>query len=371
MRFIHLSDLHIGKKLCEISMVDEQRGIFSSILDFIPKNRIDAVIIAGDIYDKSVPPVDAVLLFDEFLQALSELEVPVLMISGNHDSAERLSFGAGIMKRSRIFIGTSVEGALTPVTMNDEYGPVNFYLLPFLRPSDVNNAFSQSLSGFTEAVGYMIESMGIDLSQRNVILSHQYVAGASLSESETIIGGTECVDRSVYEVFDYTALGHLHTPQNVGSDTIRYCGTPLKYSLSEVKQPKSITIVELGKKGNVSVSTSPLTPLHDMKKLRGTFNELIAPGRTDDSYIYAELTDENDVPFAAAGLRSLYPNLVSISYSPRGESEAADYRALWDRQEEKNPSEIFEDLFRQQHGDNEMTPMQLSLLREAIDKVWR
>jgi len=370
MKLLHLSDLHLGIKICEMSMIQEQRYIFEQIFEYLHHHPVDAVLLSGDIYDKSIPPVEAVLLFDEILQRLTEMEISVIMISGNHDSADRLSFGAGIMKKNRIWIGTKVEDAVYPVTLHDEYGAVNFYLLPFLRPVDVNNAFGQSLNSYTAAVDYMIRQMKPDTAQRNIILSHQFVAGAGVSDSEITVGGTESVEKTVYDPFDYVALGHLHTPQNVGSDKIRYCGTPLKYSLSEIRHQKSMSLITLMEKGHITIDKIPLIPLHDMKKLTGTFQELTNVVLGSEDYIYVELTDEQDIPYAAQGLRQIYPNLISVSYKRKGTRLQTESDGVSTVTEEKTPREIFEDLFSQQHPETELTDLQRSMLTEMIDKVW-
>lgn len=370
MKMLHLSDLHLGLKICEMPMIDEQRYIFGQIFDCIKNDPVDAVIIAGDIYDKSIPPVDAVLLFDEVIDTLSEMGLPVFIISGNHDSADRLSFGSGILKKNNVFIGTDIRDSTKPVTLRDKFGNVNFYLLPFLRPVDVNNAYEQSFTNYTSAIEYMVGLMNIDPTERNIIISHQFVSGASVCDSETIVGGTECVDKKVYEPFDYAALGHIHSPQQIGSETIRYCGTPLKYSLSEAKHKKSMTVVTLNEKGNITIETPVLTPLHDMRKIKGTFSELTSAEPSDD-YIYAELTNNSDVQFAAAGLRAVYKNLVSVSYTAHSSSSAEELLSAQNTEEERSPEEIFTDLYKMQNGGRELSPVQQNIIREIIEKIWR
>lgn len=369
MRFLHLSDLHLGKRINEISLLEDQRYILGQITEYIRKNRLDAVVIAGDIYDKSVPSSEAMSIYSGFVEELSDMKVPVLIISGNHDSAERLSYFGDLMKKHGIYLGTDISSSLRPVTLTDEYGEVDFYLLPFLRPSDVNNALETECGTYTEAVAEVIKRMRPDESKRNVMVSHQYVAGASVCDSEILVGGIECIDVSVYEAFDYTALGHLHTPQNVGSDRIRYCGTPLKYSLSEAVSSKSMTVVTLGAKGDVSVETVPLIPLRDMRRIRGSFDELMKGVPTDD-YIYAELTDENDVPFAGTELRTVYKNFISATYTRFGSYGYFEGSADFAPSEEKTPQQIFTEFFRSQHGNKDMSDVQLEILRQAIEKAW-
>lgn len=370
MKFIHLSDLHIGKKINEISMLEDQKYILEQIADYIRKNKPDAVVIAGDVYDKSVPSSEAMNVYSSFVEQLSDMAVPVLVISGNHDSAERLSYFGDIMKKHGIFLGTDAASAVEPVTLRDEYGEVNFYLLPFIRPSDVNNAFETSCGSYTEAVAEVIKRMNIDTGKRNVIVSHQYTAGASVCDSEILVGGIESVDASVYKDFDYTALGHLHTPQDVGSKNIRYCGTPLKYSLSEVGVSKSVTVVTLKEKGVVDVDTVPLMPLRDMRKIKGLFQDLMKGEPTDD-YIYVELTDESDVPFAGTELRTIYRNFISASYTRFSSYGYFAGSAEFSSPDEKTPQEIFTELFKTQHNDKEMSEIQLKILQKTIERIWR
>ena len=227
MKFIHLSDLHIGKKVNDHSMIDEQRYILDRILNGIKEEKPDAVLISGDVYDKTTPPLEAVLLLDNFLNNLAIDGLTVILISGNHDSAERLSFGAERMKKSGLYIKSIFDGNFTPVTLTDEYGEVNFYSIPFIRISHVNHVFGTEIKDYSEAFAFAVEQMKLDTSKRNVLLSHQYVAGASFSESESAVGGIDCISKDVYAPFDYTALGHIHKAQNIGRERLRYCGTPL------------------------------------------------------------------------------------------------------------------------------------------------
>lgn len=369
MKLLHLSDLHLGKKICEMPMIEEQRYIFEQIFSITAEEKIDVVIIAGDVYDKSIPSVEAVGLFDSIVDRFHEMGIPMLIISGNHDSAQRISFGSEILKKQGIYFGTEISHSVEPVVLSDDYGKVNFYLLPFLRPIEVNHIFDKSFENYTDAIAYMIEKMSPDFTQRNVIVSHQFVSGAALSESETMVGGTECVDGSVYNVFDYAALGHIHSPQHIKNKNIRYCGTPLKYSLSEVNTVRSVTIVELREKNDIQIRTVPLVPEHDMRKIKGNYDELVSVENTSDDYIYAELTDDHDIPFAAAGLRNVYRNLISVSYQRMEAYRITDISTDNNLKEEKTPEEIFTDLYRAQHGDLELDEIKLELLKKALENM--
>ena len=379
MKFIHLADLHIGKRVNEFSMIDDQRYILEQITEKVKEDKPEAVLIAGDVYDKPLPPAEAVKLFDDFISALADTGTDVMVISGNHDSAERLSFGSRIMDKRGIHFVGGYDGETHKVTLKDEYGCVNFYMLPFIKPVHVRSAFpddeeAQNLSTFTEAVDFAIRKMDVDTSERNVLIAHQFVTGGERSESEEIsVGGLDNVDIEVFSTFDYTALGHLHGPQNIGNETIRYSGSPLKYSFSEVCQNKSITEVKLGKKGGKSVVESfELEPMHDMKELKGSFykltnNDYFKDIKTDD-YIRIILTDEEDVIGALQSLRAIYPNIMRLDYDnerTRSTMILPDTGA----NDLRTPLEIFESFYESQNGKT-MDDEQTEIVSELIGKVW-
>ena len=375
MRFIHLSDLHLGKRFGERSLIEDQRYIlFEGILPVVRREAPDGVIIAGDVYDKSIPSEEAVGLLDDFLFALSSEGLPVFLISGNHDSAARIAFGGRLLEASRIHISQAYSGPVTPVVLNDGFGEVNVWLLPFIKPYDVRpTREGEDIRTYNDAVRAAVEDMKVDTSKRNVLVAHQFVTGALTSESEEIsVGGVDNVDRSVFAPFDYVALGHLHRPQYCSRETIRYCGTPLKYSFSERNDEKSVTVVDLSGKGSVSVRTVPLVPLHDLRQVRGTFRELTAvipSGKEREDYVRAVLTDETDVPDAVYDLRKIYPNLIRLDYdnTRTRTSERIINRSLMD---EKTPLELFGELFRQQNG-TELSNEQSEYLSALIEDIWR
>ena len=310
MKLIHLSDLHLGKRVNEFSMLEDQRYILSEILHLVDQEQPDGVLIAGDVYDKSVPSGEAVTLLDDFLVALSRRNLQVFLISGNHDSPERLAFGGRLMAGSGIHVAPVYQGRVDPIPLEDQYGPVNIYLLPFLKPTQVRRWFpDREIATYTDALAAAVEAMGVDTTGRNVLVAHQFVTGATRCDSEDIsVGGTDNVDASVFAPFDYVALGHIHGPQRVGRDTVRYCGTPLKYSFSEARQQKSLTLVELGDKGDISIRTLPLTPLHDLVELRGSYEELTLRSFYEHTsyrqdYVHITLTDEEDIPDAVGNWR--------------------------------------------------------------------
>jgi len=278
MKLIHLSDLHIGKRVNEVSMLQEQEYILNRILEAIAEEQPEAVLISGDVYDKSVPSAEAVTLFDDFLCRLAQQQRQVFIISGNHDSSERLAFGGRLLAGRGIHLSPVYDGSIAPITLTDGHGDVHFWLLPFLKPAHVKRFYPEAgIESYTDACRVAIENMNMDAKQRNVLLVHQFVTGSATCDSEEIsVGGTDNVDASIFADFDYVALGHIHGPQNIGSEKIRYCGTPLKYSFSESTHQKSITVVELGEKGTFALRTIPLTPLHDMREIRGSYDEVTA-----------------------------------------------------------------------------------------------
>ena len=372
MKLIHLSDLHIGKRVNEVSMIDDQAYILAQILRIIDDEQADAVLIAGDVYDKSVPSAEAVTLFDDFLCRLARRKLPVLMISGNHDSPERLAFGNRLMDACGIHISPVYDGTVRCVTLQDTYGAVNFYLLPFIKPAHVKRYYPQAqIENYTDACRAAIAQMHIDPAQRNVLLTHQFVTGASTCESEEInVGGSDNVDAAVFQDFDYVALGHLHGPQNIGSNRIRYCGTPLKYSFSEEAHHKSVTVVELGAKGQLALHLQPLQPKHDLRSIRGSFaevtNKSVYAGITND-YIHVILTDEEDIPDAMGRLRLIYPNIMKLSYDNTRTRATQLIDGAKDVQR-KSPLELFCELYEKQNNQP-MSDEQRRFAQQLIESV--
>ena len=376
MKLIHLSDLHLGKRVNEVSMIEDQEYILHQIIRIIKDENADAVLLSGDIYDKSVPSAEAVTLFDAFLSRLAQLKVQVFAISGNHDSPERLAFGNRLMEGAGIHMSPVYSGEVAPIVLSDSYGDVNFWLLPFIKPAHVKRFYpDNTIESYTDAVRVAIEKMGIDTTQRNVLLTHQFVTGASVDpegSEEISVGGSENVDASVFEGFDYVALGHIHGPQNIGSNKIRYCGTLLKYSFSEVNHYKSVTVVELGAKGELELHTTPLTPRHDMRIVRGSFEEVtdkaFYEGTATDDYLQVTLTDEEDVPEAIGKLRVIYPNIMKLTY----DNTRTRTNQLIDGAEDverKSPLQLFGELYEQQNNQP-MSEQQADFTRNLIEAIW-
>lgn len=374
MKLIHLSDLHIGKRVNEVSMAEDQEYILLQILKIIDEESPDAVLIAGDVYDKSVPSAEAMTLFDDFLFRLAKRQIPVLIISGNHDSPERLAFAGRLLEGCGIHISPVYDGKISPVTLTDQLGEVDFWLLPFLKPAHVKRFYpDEGIESYTDACRVAIEKMAPNPQRRNVLLTHQFVTGAAACESEEIsIGGSDNVDASVFDIFDYVALGHIHGPQNIGSNRIRYCGTPLKYSFSESAHHKSVTVVNLGQKGELNLQLRPLTPKHDLRQIRGTFAQLTDKafyrGTVTDDYLHILLTDEEDIPEAVGRLRLIYPNLMKLSYD-NARTRTNQIVGSAEDVRRKSPLQLFEELYLRQNNQP-LSPAQRSFMEELMESIW-
>lgn len=375
---MHLADLHLGKRVNGFSMMEDQEYILNRILEIMEEEQPDGLLIAGDVYDKTIPPAEAVRRMDDFLTAVAAKHVPVFLISGNHDSAERVAFGHQLMQGSGIWISPVYDGTIRHHTLEDRWGEVNIYLIPFLRPSVVRSFFPDvEIEDYTDALRTIIEDLQVDTSRRNVVLAHQFVTAAGAlpetCDSEQLsVGGLDRVDGSVFSPFDYTALGHLHGPQRVGSETIRYAGSPLKYSFSELHQKKSVTVAELREKGETEIRQIPLQPRREMIELRGTFEEILAEarqkGEPQTDYYHMILTDETDVVDALSRLREYYPNIMLLDYDNRRTRSQKEVEQL-DRVEERTPGELFAALYEQQNGQ-EMDSDRKEYMDGLIREIW-
>lgn len=374
MKFLHLSDLHLGKRLNEFSLLEDQAFILTQILRITDDEQPNGVLIAGDVYDKAAPSAEAVALFDDFLAQLAARAVSVFVISGNHDSPERIAFGAQLVRRSKVYLSPVYDGQIRPVTLEDEHGPVDVFLLPFLKPMHVRRWFPEAeIESYTDAIACAVAHMPIDPTRRNVLVTHQFVTGAVRCESEELtIGGSDNVDAAVFVPFDYVALGHIHSPQNVHDSRVRYCGTPLKYSFSEARQQKSVTVAELAEKGTLTVRTVPLQPQRDLVELRGSFQAVAAreaDGAPDsNAYVHITLTDEADIPEAVGKLRAVYPNLMRLDYDnsrTRGSAEILGAAEV----EHRSPLELFDEFYALQNNQP-MRGEQRAYLQGLIEQIW-
>ena len=374
MKFIHISDLHLGKRVYEFPMLEEQRDILEKILGIAKDERADGVLVAGDVYDRQVPSAEAVQLFDWFLTALAEMGLYVFVISGNHDSAERLAFGARLMETQRVYLAPVFAGEVKTVSLTDAYGELCIYLLPYIKPAYVRRFYpDREIADYEEALGTVMEHMSVDETKRNILLAHQFVTGASRSESEEITaGGLDNVSAEHFAAFDYTALGHIHRPQSVGAATIRYCGTPLKYSFSEAGHEKSVTVVELMEKGRTDIRTIPLKPLRDLREIRGSYEEITSrkywENTETEDYLHVTLTDEEDIPEAIRKLRVIYPNIMKLDYDNRRTRSFASIE-MSEKPEEKTPLQLFEELYRLQNNQD-LGEEQRAYLTRLVEEIW-
>ena len=378
MNFLHVSDLHIGKKLCGKALLDDQRHILAEILEMANAPEIDAVLVAGDLYDKSQPSGEAVELASGFLTALARLGKPCFIVSGNHDSPEQVAYCESILSGASIYVSPAFNAAPARRVLLDEFGEVHLYLLPFVRPLQVRRAFparAAEIRSYADAVRVAVEEMHIDPSARNVLVAHQFVLGTSAPEltdsEEHMVGGVDAVPAEVFEGFDYVALGHLHTPQRVKGERVRYAGSPLKYSLSEEKQRKAALRVRLGAKGEdgaaLEVEKLPYHPLRDVRSIRGTLAELTADAGVCMDYVFVTLTDELPPLDPVGSLLQSYPNLVQrrMENSRTGGKVSAPL----ERVEEKNPLEHFVHFFEVQNNGQSPNDAQMQLLRQIIEEA--
>ena len=373
MKFAHIADLHIGKRVHDFSMLEDQRYILEEMLRIFDEEKVDGVLIAGDVYDKTVPSAEAVQVFDDFITKLAKMEMPIYMISGNHDSAERLAFGAQLFENDGVYISPVYEGEVKKVEVEDVYGTVNIWLLPFLKPATVRHALQrEDINTYEEGVVAALQGCEIDTEQRNILVAHQFVTGADRSDSEeTSVGGLDNVSAEVFEDFDYVALGHIHRAQKMGRETLRYSGTPLKYSFSEADHKKSVTILELLEKGRVEIHVVPLVPRRDMRKMRGTYMEVTAKDAyTEENkmdYLQITLTDEEDVPGALQKLRTVYSNLMRLEYDNARTRENREVQAV-EVQEQKSELELFEEFYELLNNES-MKDEQVEFVEKLIQDL--
>jgi len=374
MKIVHLSDLHLGKRLNEFSLIEDQKYILNQITDIIKQIKADAIIIAGDVYDKGFASEEAVQLLSDFLCSLSTFNKPVFIISGNHDSAVRVAFASPLMQDKGIYISPVYNGEIKPITVKDDFGEVNFYLLPFVKPSHVKAVFPDSdIKDYTDALEVAIDALNIDTSKRNVLIAHQSVMGALHCDSEDIsIGGVENVSPTVFSDFDYVALGHIHGPQSVGKPEIRYCGTPLKYSLSEIQHEKSVTVIDFKDKGDLSIDTIPLKPLRDLIEVKGKYEEITLKENLDkincNDYVHVVLTDEQDIEDALPKLRIFFNHLVKLDYDnlrTQSENHVADITSV----ENFSPLSLFNQLYEAQNNAP-LSQEQTDYLTSIIEDLW-
>ncbi len=375
MKIMHLSDLHLGKRVNEFSMLEDQIYILNEIINIIDEQKPKVIILAGDIYDKPIPPAEAIEIFDDFLYKLSKRGSAVFIISGNHDSAERIAFGSRLFDKSGIYLSPVYNGKISPICIDDKYGKVNFYMLPFIKPVHVRRFFPDAeVYTYTDALSTVISDMHIDTAQKNILITHQFVTGSSRTESEDVsVGGSDNVDADIFKDFDYVALGHIHRSQCCDSEYIRYCGTPLKYSFSESKDIKSITMLDIKEKGNIELDFIPLTPLRDMVEIKGSYNELMLKSFYEntsltDDYVHITLTDEEDIPDVITKLRVVYKNIMKLDYDNQRTKKSSEINLINDM-DSKSPLELFDTFYEFQNGKH-LSDTQRVFLKNIIEEIW-
>ena len=375
MKIMHLSDLHLGKRVNEFSMLEDQIYILNEIINIIDEQKPKVIILAGDIYDKPIPPAEAVEIFDDFLYKLSKRNLYVFIISGNHDSAERIAFGSRLFDKSGIYLSPVYNGKISPICIDDKYGKVNFYMLPFIKPVHVRRFFPDAeIYTYTDALSTVISDMHIDTAQKNILITHQFVTGSSRTESEDVsVGGSDNVDADIFKDFDYVALGHIHRSQCCDSEYIRYCGTPLKYSFSESKDIKSIAMLDIKEKGNIKLDFIPLTPLRDMVEIKGSYNELMLKSFYEntsltDDYVHITLTDEEDIPDVITKLRVVYKNIMKLDYDNQRTKKSSEINLINDM-DSKSPLELFDTFYELQNGKH-LSDTQRVFLKNIIEEIW-
>lgn len=369
MRILHTADLHIGKVFEKISMLEDQKYILKQISDIAIRENVDAVLIAGDVYQRSAPQAEAMEVFDGFVTALTEAGKKVFMLSGNHDSAQRISYFSSLIKGAGVYAAQEFNGHLQTVTLTDEYGSVNIHMLPFVKPVIVKHLLPEAeIDSCTDAVRAVLDASPINESERNILICHQFAAGAVPSDSEeSSVGGLDIVDASVFDAFDYVAMGHIHKPQKMGRDTLRYAGSPLKYSFSEAAFEKSVVIADIGKKGSIKLKTVPLKPLRDVRILEGMLDELMALPYSED-LVWATVHDEDVMQDASLTLRTVFPNLCRFTVS---NSKTKDDLTVLSKEEMEGKSitELFTDFYQQQNNNRLPSDKLIALLTRILDDM--
>ena len=378
MKILHLADLHLGKRVNERSMIEDQKYILDQIITLIKEESVGIVLLCGDIYDKSIPTIEAIHLLDEFLDQLSKMAIKVLMISGNHDSIDRLSFGKSLFTRSNLYIASQFENEIEKITVKENGITVNFYMLPFVKSAYISHIFQLQTDSYEECFRYLIEHTKIDEEETNILLSHQFVTAnkknPELSDSETSsLGGIDNIDFHIFDPFDYVALGHIHKPQAMGREMVRYAGSILKYSFSEIHMDKKATILTIDAKKEISLSFHPLKPLRDMREIECSLEELLKKqceiGNQED-YMHVILTDEEQILDAIGKVRTIYPNVMQISFKNRRHMKQLESAQIKEDQiSDQSPAELFEQFYKMQNHidlDEKRLQLVLSVFEEVI-----
>jgi len=369
MKFVHTADLHLGKTLNDVSFLEDQVYALAQIAAIAREEKADAVLIAGDVYQKASPPSEAMAAFDRFITELAENDIKVFIISGNHDSSQRISYFSTLIRESGVHVSERFEGKLQQIVLKDVYGEVIVHLLPFLKPSQVRRWLpDEKITTYQDAVEAVLRYSPIDEKKRNVLVCHQFITGSETSDSEEkAVGGLDNIDASVFQAFDYVALGHIHKPQRMMRDTLRYAGSPLKYSFSETNHHKGITVVSLYEKGDISIKTVPITPIHDLRLVDGFLADLMRMPYSED-YVWVTVRDELVPPDARLSLTTVFPNLMKFTVSNSRTKVDIDVLAK-DSMEDKSVEELFSDFYRLQNNDQLPTEAHMKVLEKALKEL--
>ena len=369
MRFLHIADLHLGKQMNDLSLLPDQEYILEQILSIAENEQVDAVLIAGDVYQRSSPQAEAMALFDSFVSRLARLGKKTIVISGNHDSTLRISYFASLIKSSGVYVTEAFDGALQSVSLQDRDGEIIIWMLPFLRPSKVKRKLpEEKTTTYQDAVEAVLRQTPVDPKKRNLLVCHQFITGCETSDSEErAVGGLDNIDASVFDAFDYVALGHIHKPQKVLRDTLRYAGSPLKYSFSEANHNKSVTIVDVLEKGDITVRAVPLYPLHDVRMIEGMLDDLMNMPYSED-YLWVTVHDELPPPDARVTLSVNFPNMMKFSVVNSRTKYDVDVLAT-QSMENKSVTELFGDFYRLQNNDQAPGEAHWRVLQKVLKEL--
>lgn len=369
MKFLHIADLHLGKQMNDLLLLADQEAVLQQVLQIAFEEKVDAVLIAGDIYQRTSPQAEAMALFDSFVSKLVEKGKKIFVISGNHDSALRISYFSSLVKNSGVHVTENFNGELQRVTLHDRDGDVNVWMMPFLRPAQVKRALPHvMIASYQDAIAAVLQHADIDYSKRNLLMCHQFIIGCEICDSEELsVGALDHIDGTVFDGLDYVALGHIHGPQKVLRDTMRYAGSPLKYSFSEANHRKSVVIVDMQGKGETNVKTVPLYPLHDVRLIDGKLDDILRMPYSED-YVWITIRDELPPPDAKVSLSVNFPNMMKFSVVNSRTKYDLDIKAT-ETMENKSVAELFSDFYRLQNNDQPPGEMHMQVLNKIIKEL--
>lgn len=369
MKFLHIADLHLGKQMNDLLLLEDQEAILQQVLHIAVEEKVDAVLIAGDVYQRTSPQAEAMTLFDSFVSRLVHEGKKVFVISGNHDSALRISYFSSLVKSSGVYVTENFTGELQHVTLKDREGEINVWMMPFLRPAQVKRALPHvKIASYQDAITAVLQNANIDYSGRNLLMCHQFIIGCEICDSEELAVGTlDHIDGTIFDGFDYVALGHIHGPQKVLRETMRYAGSPLKYSFSEAGHRKSVTIVDMREKGATYVKTAPLYPLHDVRLIEGKLDDIMRMPYSED-YVWVTIHDELPPPDARVSISVNFPNMMKFSVVNSKTKYDLDIRAT-ETMENKSVAELFSDFYRLQNNDQPPGEMHMQVLNKVIREL--